>query len=240
MKIDRPYFKHYARESMRGRNPSVYWVSFIFILISGILTNLDITIQLNNMDMESLMDAMMAGREVLVEDIGFVGSLILLALGIMNTVITAGYQWYCMQISRKNQAGIGDIFDAFGIFFKIVWLNIVMGFFIFLWTMLLIIPGIIAGYRYSMALFILLDDPDKGAMQCIRESKAMTSGYKWELWLLDLSFIGWRFLACIPFVNIFVLPYTTITLAYYYNHLSGWRPEAEPVYETEYREPWER
>ena len=52
MKIDRPYFKHYARESMRGRKPSVYWVSFIFILISGILSNLDVTIQLNNMECE--------------------------------------------------------------------------------------------------------------------------------------------------------------------------------------------
>ena len=240
MKIDRPYFKHYARETMRSAKPSVYMVTFVFLVINYVLNNLSVTIQLSDMDIESLMDAAMAGREVLVEDLGLWGSLILFAVSIMSTIIAVGYQWYCLQVSRGIKAGVGDIFDAFGIFFKIIWLNIVSNFFIFLWSLLFIIPGIIAAYRYSMAMFILLDDPDKGALQCIRESKEMTCGYKWELWLLDWSFIGWHFLTMIPFVSIFVSPYVTITLSNFYNHLSGWRPEAEPVYDSEYKEPWEQ
>ncbi len=240
MKIDRPYFKHHARETMRGAKPSVYLVTFVFLVINYVLSNLSVTIQVSDMDLESMMEAAMAGKEILVEDLGLWGSLILFAVSIMSTIIAVGYQWYCLQVSRGNKAGVGDIFDAFGIFFKIIWLNIVSGVFIFLWSLLFIIPGIIAAYRYSMAMFIMLDDPDKGALQCIRESKYMTHGYKWELWMLDLSFIGWHILTMIPFVSIFVMPYVTITLSNFYNYLSGWRPDAQPVYETEYKEPWEQ
>jgi len=240
MSIDRPSMKQKAREAMRGAKPSVYLVTFVFLIINYVLNNLSVTIQLSDMDIESIMEAAMAGKEVLVEDLGFWGSIILFAVSIMSTIIATGYQWYCLQVSRGNKAGVGDIFDAFGIFFKIIWLNIVSGFFIFLWSLLFVIPGIIAAYRYSMAMFILLDDPDKGALQCIRESKAITLGYKGQLFVLDLSFIGWHLLTVIPFVSIFLSPYVTVTLANYYNYLSGWRPEAQPVYETEYKEPWEQ
>ena len=238
--IDRPALKQRARESMRGKKPSVYLVSFVFIIINYILSNLNLTIQMDGMDIESMMEAMMAGRDIVAQDLGLWGSIILLAVSLMSTVISAGYAWYCLQISRGVQAGTGDLFDAFGIFFKVIWLNIVMGFFIFLWSLLLIVPGIIAGYRYSMSLFVLLEDPDKGVMQCIRESKAMTCGYKGKLFVLDLSFIGWQLLTIVPFVSIFVSPYVMITMANYYNTLSGWRPESQPVYETEYKEPWEQ
>lgn len=238
--FDRPYLKHFARESMRGKNPSVYLVTFVFLVINYILSNLSVTIQMSGMDIESIYDAMLAGSEIVMEDIGIWGSLILLAVSLMNSVIAAGYQWYCMLVSRNIKAGVGDIFDAFGIFFKVIWLGIVAGVFVFLWSCLLIVPGIIASYRYSMALFILLDDPDKGALQCIRESKALTAGYKGALFVLDLSFIGWNLLTIVPFVNIFVMPYYSITLANYYNQLIRWTPEAEVVHEYDYREPWEK
>lgn len=238
--IDRVQMKRNAREAMRGKNPSIYLVTFVYFLIVEVLSMLSVTMQLKDMDIESIMDAVMAGQEIFVEQLGFWGSLILLAVSLMSTVIGAGYRWYTLLISRNIKAGVGEIFDAFGIFFKIIWLNIVMGIFIYLWSMLFIIPGIVAAYRYSFAIYILLDDPDKGIMQCIRESKAMTYGYKWELFVLDLSFIGWNLLTIIPFVSIFVSPYTFVTLANYYNELSGWRPEAQPVYEAEYKEPWEQ
>ena len=230
MTLDRPYLKSCARDAMRDKKPSVYLVSFIFIVINYILSNLNVTIQLNNMDIETLTDALMAGEAVM-NDIGLWGSLILLAVSIMSSVIAVGYQWYCLCISRGEQAGIGHIFDGFGIFFKVVWLEIVIGFFVFLWSLLLVFPGIIAAFRYSQAFYILLDDPDKGALQCLRESKAMTRGYKWKLFVLDLSFIGWNLLTIVPFVSIFVSPYYGVTRAMYYNSLSGWRKESEPVYE---------
>ena len=168
----------------------------------------------------------------------FFGSILAVAIGVMSTVLAAGYYWYAMCVSRGQQAGFGELFDGFGLFFKIWVLGIVMNVFIFLWSLLLVIPGIVASYRYSMAMYILLDDPDKPIMDCIRESKEMTAGYKMELFVLDLSFIGWNMLALIPFVGLFVTPYYEVTRAKFYNALSGWTPD---VVGTDYsvKEPWE-
>ena len=84
-----------------------------------------------------------------------------------------------------------------------------------------IVLEIIAAYRYSMCFFILLDAPDKGAFQCLRESRDMTRGYKGKLFVLDLSFLGWMLLSAIPFVILYTLPYMQVTQANYYRALSG-------------------
>ena len=96
------------------------------------------------------------------------------------------------------------------------------GIFIALWSLLFIVPGIIAMYRYRMAYYILLDDPDKGPLQCIRESKELMRGHKKELFFLDLSFIGWEFLITISagILGIWILPYIYTTYAMYYNDLA--------------------
>jgi uncharacterized membrane protein len=124
-------------------------------------------------------------------------------------------------------AGFGELFDGFGMFFKFLWLNILIGIFTFLWSLLFVIPGIVASYRYRMAIYIMIDNPEFSAMECIRRSKAMMAGRKWELFVLDLSFIGWGLLTAIPFVSLYVSPYIEITVANYYNALSGYIPQAD-------------
>lgn len=87
------------------------------------------------------------------------------------------------------------------------------------------IPGIIATYRYRMAKFILLDNPDMGVMDCIRASKQMMKGHKWECFVLELSFIGWQLLAGLPYIGyavmIWTAPYINTTMVLYYMALAG-------------------
>lgn len=103
-----------------------------------------------------------------------------------------------------------------------LWLAILQGLFVFLWSLLLVVPGIIAAYRYRQALYLLLDHPEKSAWQCLRESAAVMRGHKWELFVLDLSFLGWMLLSALfaP-VSIWLDPYRAITNANYYNRLVG-------------------
>ncbi len=244
--INRAQLKREAKLSMRGRRPNLFLVVLVYILIVDVLTILSFRLDYG-MSMQEAMELIMSYDPERVYDRmlsyepGFFGSLLSAAVGIMAAVLAAGFSWYCLRVSRKLEAGFGELFDGFGIFFKIWGLNIVMNFFIFLWSLLFVIPGIVAAYRYSMATFILLDDPDKPIMQCIRESKDMTFGHKTELFVLDLSFIGWNMLCAIPFVGVFVSPYYEISRANFYNVLSGWRPEPEqPVCEYDYKEPWEK
>ena len=86
-------------------------------------------------------------------------------------------------------------------------------------------PGIIAAYRYRQAIYLLIDHPEMSVMDCIRESKRMMAGHKWELFVLDLSFIGWGFLSSLAMigwlVRIYTTPYFGLTYALYYEALCG-------------------
>lgn len=113
-------------------------------------------------------------------------------------VFTAGTASFFLSFVRLKDINPGYVFNGFEYYLKTLGLLIVMGFFIFLWSLLLIVPGIIASLRYSQAFFILADDPGKGIMQCINESKARMAGNKAKYFCLCLSFIGWLLLAAIP------------------------------------------
>ena len=101
-------------------------------------------------------------------------------------------------------------------FFRLIALYIVESVFVFLWSLLFVIPGIVASYRYRLAIYLMLERPELGVMDCIRESKRLMNGRKGELFVMDLSFIGWTILTIIPFVSIFVTPYMQTTFAAYY------------------------
>ena len=92
-----------------------------------------------------------------------------------------------------------------------------------------IVLGFIAHYRYSMAVYVLLDAPDKGPMRCLRDSSAMTRGHKGDLLFLDLSLLGWRIISQLPFVSIYTRPYTEIVWANFYRTLSGQMDPPEHV-----------
>ena len=96
---------------------------------------------------------------------------------------------------------------------KVILLNIVIYIFTFLWSLLLIIPGIIAGYRYRFALYNLCENPEMGVMDALNMSKAQTRGHKWELFVLDLSFIGWNLLCALTLgiLTIWIAPYVQQT-----------------------------
>ncbi|NOV01228.1 DUF975 family protein [Paenibacillus planticolens] len=88
----------------------------------------------------------------------------------------------------------------------------------FLWFLLLIIPGIVKTYAYSMVPFILADNPQIGAKRAVELSKQMTRGQKWRIFVLDLSFLGWYILGSLALgIGIlFVLPYDHSTKAELY------------------------
>jgi len=90
--------------------------------------------------------------------------------------------------------------------------------FVFLWSLLLIIPGIIASLAYSMTFFILADEPELGASDALAKSKRMMRGYKWKYFCLNLRFIGWAIL-CVISLGIgflWLIPYMQISYAKFY------------------------
>lgn len=106
------------------------------------------------------------------------------------------------------------------------------GLYTFLWTLLLVIPGIVKAYEYQMIPYLLADNPQMTKEQAFAESKRMMSGQKWRAFVLDLSFLGWNILSALTvgIVGIFyVQPYMDATHAALYDELR-YRTEDRTVY----------
>lgn len=103
-------------------------------------------------------------------------------------------------------------------YLKIVLTMFLKGIFNFLWFLLFIIPGIVKYYAYAMVPYILADNPNIGAKKAIAISKQMTQGHKFDMFVLDLSFLGWYLLGVLALGigTLFVLPYDYATKAELY------------------------
>ena len=100
-------------------------------------------------------------------------SFVSILIGLVSLVLNAGYFCYCFGILRREQMPYDSLFDAFPFAGKVILLSIVEGIFIFLWSMLFVIPGIVAAYRYSMATYIMAENPGMQATEAIERSKAL-------------------------------------------------------------------
>ena len=124
---------------------------------------------------------------------------------------------------QKDKVEVKDLFCATEHFGSLIVLNLLIGLFTFLWSLLFIIPGIVKSYAYSMAFYIKHDHPDYDWKQCIDESQRYMKGNKWQLFCLDLSFIGWLLLGalCCGIGTLWVTPYQMAARANFYENLKA-------------------
>jgi uncharacterized membrane protein len=133
----------------------------------------------------------------------------------------AGY-WFYLVIARWNDPKISQVFAVYKdweLSLKVIGISILVAIFTFLWSLLLLIPGIIKGISYSQVFFILKDNPGYSALEAITESKQRMKGYKWKFFLLNLSFIGWAFIAIftLGIGFLWLTPYISTANATFYN-----------------------
>ncbi len=114
---------------------------------------------------------------------------------IIGGATTLGYAKYNLNIIDDNDPKFGDLFSQYHRLGTGFGMQFFRALFTFLWSLLLVIPGIIASYRYYMTPFILVENPGMTAREAIRESKELMKGNKWRLFCLGFSFIGWELLA---------------------------------------------
>jgi uncharacterized membrane protein len=140
----------------------------------------------------------------------------LLLLGPISVGVNS---FYLKRIRTNEPFAVGNALDGVrsGIGENIL-LGILISVFTFLWSLLLVVPGIVKSYSYSMATYIRVDHPEYGWKECIEESKKMTYGHKMELFILDPSFLGWYIVGalCLGIGTLWVQAYhkTAVALAY--------------------------
>lgn len=126
---------------------------------------------------------------------------------------------------ESGDAAIASNMFSFGFkrYLHTVWVYFLMELKIFLWMLLLIVPGFIMAFAYAMTPYIAIEHPEYSASECISASKKMMKGHKFDLLWLYLSFIGW-FLLCILTLGIgafWLEPYVCTAQAAFYNDLKS-------------------
>ena len=146
--------------------------------------------------------------------------LIAVAVAIFFTLpVQAGLKYFFIR-TPYGDTNLGNLFGAFraGRYLSTVKTMFLMGLYIFLWSLLFVIPGIIKMYQYRMAPYLIMEDPSLTTEQALNLSRRMTDGEKWDMFVLDLSFIGWILLGALTFGigTLFLLPYIEATQAQLY------------------------
>lgn len=172
-----------------------------------------------------------------------------------------GYASYSLRMARNEQPGVGRLFDGFVRPLRVLWASLLRDIFTFLWTLAVTLPfgillllggvdmvngttmimmvamitAIAVDYRYRLAEFFLLDDPDCTARQAVRRSRDAMRGWKWTLFVLDYSFFGWMLLsamlglflssllpvALVDVLAFWLTPYRAATVANFYDAITG-------------------
>lgn len=152
----------------------------------------------------------------------FIAVIFFLLLGILVFgPLEVGCQHFFIENAWHDHAGPGHLLYAFknGNYGTVVITMLLRQLYIFLWTLLLVIPGIIKAYEYRMVPYLLADDPNMTREKAFRLSREMMDGMKWEAFVLDLSFLGWNILSGITFGLLglfYVNPYQYATNAELY------------------------
>ena len=128
---------------------------------------------------------------------------------------------FFLKISRNETVTYKELFSKTNMCFSYLAISLLVGLFTALWSLLLIIPGIIAAINYSLVYFVKLDNPELGALEVLRKSKEMMNGHKWDFFVLILSFLGWAILGIftLGILYLWLVPYMQVTYANFYNSL---------------------
>lgn len=243
MELDRPLLKERSRQLIRNSNPKVLTASILFIALSALITVL--STRLVGIDADTAARYLQyaqsgnydAALRVLNASTPSAGAqLVNLLLKSVSIIVALGFEIFLLNTLRGTAPVLANLLDGFGYWWKVLLIDLVCGVLIVLWSLLLIVPGIIAAYRYSMAHYVLITNPDFGVMDCIRESKRLTQGWKGALFVMDLSFLGWTLLCMIPvlgwLLSVWVTPYRALSFLQAYEQISGYTIPAEPTAEN--------
>lgn len=144
--------------------------------------------------------------------------------GFLITIpLNFGMVYVFLGVARGRDPKLEGLFEGFKDYVRVVVTGVLMEVYVVLWTLLLIVPGIIAGISYSMTYYILMDDPQIKYNEAIKLSKEMMKGHKNRYFMLLLSFIGWWLLAILTLgIGMFwVGPYMSTAQAYFYEDLKA-------------------
>lgn len=210
---NRQQVKEQAKQIMK-RN---YWKMFVVTLLAGALSGEKTTLIERIQDFASN-NLSYDAQPIFYSFISVVSILGILYTIFIGNVIVVGKNGYFIKNHDENSE-FSEIFSGFkGNYLNVVKIMFLMDLKTLLWLFLFIVPGVVKAYEYSMIPYLLAENPNLSASQAFSLSKQMTTGQKMDLFVLDLSFLGWIILGalCCGIGLLFVQPYPEATKAEVY------------------------
>lgn len=195
--------KKEARASLKGK-----WTSFVLVTLLMLIINCALSLP-------STITGLMYPNSPQVNW----STLFTVVVSLIYAVLEWGFAiMFLCNLRDPHFDEIGALFDGFRDFGRIFLTLFLQGVYTLLWTLLLIIPGIVKAYSYAMTSYVLYDNPELQGNAAIEKSMRMMRGHKLELFLLHLSFIGWALLCVLTLgIGLFwLVPYVQASQAAFY------------------------
>ena len=217
-----------AWNSLKGK----YWRAFLVILVLGLLASGGTSLQtssqtltetINLVDPSEMDETMELGAAV-VGTIATVMAVVGMAISLfVGNAADVGLAHYFI-LNTDSKPSFADAFYGFKVkYLRNIGTLLLVGIKLALWSLLLVVPGIIKSFEYAIIPYILADDPEISSKEAFRKAKEMMMGNKWRLFKLNLSFFGW-FVLCVVTCGLgtpFLLPYVSAANAEFYAELKN-------------------
>lgn len=246
-------FRSIARDALKGRWGIAVLAGLIASVLGAIASN-GPEVKFNFGDNGANVNLMFANQQVYSSSEGWIPELnafivggaiylIIVALAmavvffVLGSVISLGYSRFNLDlVDRRKEPELGTLFGFFSHWKNAAIAKLLETVYVFLWSLLFVIPGIIASYSYAMTSYILAEHPEMAPSEAISRSKEMMDGNRWRLFCLQFSFIGWGFLSALTFGigNLWLTPYKQAATAAFYRDVSGTAYTAAPPEPTCY------
>ena len=132
--------------------------------------------------------------------------------------LTIGQCKFFINLANRSNPKFSDLWYGFNNMLRAIGVTLLVGVIVFIGSILFIIPGIILAFMYSQVYYIMAENPEMSIMNCLKESSRIMKGHKMDLFILELSFLGWGILMVITLgiAGLYVLPYYNATLTNFY------------------------
>lgn len=197
-------FREIARNALRGKWPVAILTGFVASLIGAGIASSGGGGSSNSNDSSSTVIRDFQATELWLQLRTFlIIAVVILVIWIIITIVISGagklgYAIFNLKLVDNRDVAFSDLFSQFDRLGAGFCMNFLMGLFTFLWSLLLVIPGIIKSFSYAMTPYILAEHPEMTATEAITESRRVMDGNKWRLFCLGFSFIGWSLLCAVP------------------------------------------
>lgn len=232
-------FRRSAREGLSGKWLLAVLVGLVAMLLGGagsggpeVKLNLDAngahasfeyagqTIFSTGGGLNSEIGTFLVGSAIYITMVAVVMTVVYFVLG---SIVSVGYARFNLDLVDHGDPSFETLFGYVSYWKTTTVARLLQSLYILLWSLLFVIPGIIATYSYAMTEFILAEHPGLSADEAITRSKEMMSGNRWRLFCLHISFIGWDILSSLTLGigNLWLRPYKHAAEAAFYREISG-------------------